>query len=43
MAMAAACVIAEPNEIVPVGVLPPDAIHTPGVVVDHVIERLQPA
>jgi acetate CoA/acetoacetate CoA-transferase alpha subunit len=43
MALAGACVIAEPNEIVPVGVLPPDAIHTPGVVVDHVIERLQTA
>ena len=34
-----ACVMAEPNEIVPVGVLPPDAIHTPGVLVDHVIDR----
>jgi acetate CoA/acetoacetate CoA-transferase alpha subunit len=43
MALAGACVIAEPNEVVPVGVLPPDAIHTPGVVVDHLIERLQPA
>jgi acetate CoA/acetoacetate CoA-transferase alpha subunit len=43
MALAAACVIAEPNEVVPVGVLSPDAIHTPGVIVDHLIERLQPA
>ncbi|WP_370160857.1 3-oxoacid CoA-transferase subunit A [Limimaricola soesokkakensis] len=42
MATAAPCVIAEPNEIVPVGVLPPDAIHTPGVLVDHLIERWQP-
>ncbi|CTQ31878.1 3-oxoacid CoA-transferase subunit A [Jannaschia rubra] len=39
MAMAAALVIAEPNEIVPVGVLPPDAIHTPGVLVDHLVRR----
>lgn len=42
MALAASCVIAEPNEIVPTGVLPPDAIHTPGVLVDHLIERSQP-
>ena len=40
MAMAAPCVIAEPNEVVPVGVLAPDMIHTPGVLVDHLIERL---
>lgn len=39
MAMAAEAVIAEPNEIVPLGVLPPDAIHTPGVLSDHLIER----
>ena len=39
MAMAAGTVLAEPNEIVPLGVLPPDAIHTPGVLVDHLIER----
>src|SRR5215218_7907974 len=39
MAMAAGAVLAEPNEIVPLGVLPPDAIHTPGVLVDHLIER----
>jgi acetate CoA/acetoacetate CoA-transferase alpha subunit len=43
MAMAAATVVAEPNEIVPLGVLAPDAIHTPGVLVDHLIERPQPA
>lgn len=39
MAMAAETVIGEPNEIVPLGVLPPDAIHTPGVLIDHLIER----
>lgn len=43
IALAGSTVIAEPNEVVPVGVLPPDAIHTPGVVVDHLVERLQPA
>ena len=42
MVLAASCVIAEPNEVVPTGVLPPDAIHTPGVLVDHLIERWQP-
>ena len=41
MAMAADRVIAEANEIVPLGVLPPDAIHTPGVLVDHLVERPQ--
>jgi acetate CoA/acetoacetate CoA-transferase alpha subunit len=39
MALAARLVIAEPSEIVPVGVLPPDAVHTPGVVIDHLLER----
>ena len=43
MAMAADLVIAEPNEIVPVGVLPPDVIHTPGVLVDHLLERQKAA
>jgi acetate CoA/acetoacetate CoA-transferase alpha subunit len=41
MAMAAETVIAEPNEVVPLGVLAPDVIHTPGVLVDHLIERPQ--
>lgn len=39
MAMAADLVIAETNEIVPLGVLPPDTVHTPGVLVDYLIER----
>jgi acetate CoA/acetoacetate CoA-transferase alpha subunit len=39
MAMAAATVICEPREIVPVGVISPDAVTTPGVVVDMLIER----
>lgn len=39
MAMAAATVIAEPNHIVPVGVIPPDAVKTPGVLIDYLLER----
>ncbi|MEE7462325.1 acetyl-CoA--acetoacetyl-CoA transferase subunit alpha [Methylobacterium fujisawaense] len=41
MAMAAGLVVAEPNEIVPLGVLAPDVIHTPGILVDHLVERPQ--
>lgn len=41
MALAADTVIAEPGHIVPVGVIPPDAVRTPGVLVDHLIERAQ--
>jgi acetate CoA/acetoacetate CoA-transferase alpha subunit len=39
IAMAARCVIAEPDEIVPVGVIPPDHVRTPGIIVDHLVER----
>ncbi|TCZ62972.1 CoA transferase subunit A [Roseicella aquatilis] len=39
MAMAADCVIAEAVEIVPVGVIPPDAVRTPGILVHHLLER----
>ena len=39
MAMAADTVICEPREILPVGMIPPDAVTTPGVIVDHLIER----
>lgn len=39
MAMAAETVIAEPAEIVPVGVIAPDAVITPHVLVDHLIAR----
>lgn len=39
MAMAAGLVIAETNEVVPLGVLAPDMIHTPGVLIDHLLER----
>ncbi|WP_116132352.1 CoA transferase subunit A [Tropicimonas sp. IMCC34043] len=39
MAMAADTVIAEPHSILPVGAIPPDAVKTPGVLVDHLLER----
>ena len=39
MAMAADTVIAEPIEIVPIGVIAPDEVITPHVLVDHLIER----
>lgn len=39
MALAADVVIAEPDLIVPVGVIPPDAVKTPGVLVDHIVQR----
>ena len=39
IAMAGATVIAEAAEIVPVGVIPPDDVVTPGVLVDHLLER----
>lgn len=39
MALAADTVIAEPQTILPVGAIPPDAVKTPGVLVDHLLER----
>jgi acetate CoA/acetoacetate CoA-transferase alpha subunit len=39
LAMAAAVVIAEAQSIVPVGVIPPDAVMTPAVLVKHLISR----
>ena len=39
MAMAATTVVAEAAEIVPIGVMPPDDVITPGSVVDYLIER----
>jgi 3-oxoacid CoA-transferase A subunit len=38
MAMAATCTIVEAEEIVPVGSLDPDFIHTPGVYVHRVVQ-----
>ena len=39
MAMAGSTVIAEPVEIVPVGVIAPDEVVTPHVLVDYLVER----
>jgi len=39
MALAADTVIAESEAIVPVGMIPPDAVKTPGVLVDHLLGR----
>lgn len=39
MALAGRTVIAEPELIVPVGVIPPDAVKTPGVIIDHLLAR----
>jgi len=39
MALAGKTVIAEPGSIVPVGVITPDAVKTPGVLVDHLLVR----
>ncbi|TYC51727.1 3-oxoacid CoA-transferase subunit A [Rhodobacterales bacterium] len=39
MALAGDTVIAEPHHIVPVGVIPPDSVKTPGILVDHLLER----
>ena len=39
MALAGRTVIVEPEIIVPVGVIPPDAVKTPGVLVDHMLAR----
>lgn len=39
MALAADTVIAEPGEIVPVGMIPPDHVETVSVIVDHLVAR----
>ncbi len=39
MALAGETVIAEPDHILPIGAIPPDAVKTPGVVVDYILER----
>lgn len=40
MALDGRMVIVEPELIVPVGVIPPDAVKTPGVIVDHMLARV---
>jgi acetate CoA/acetoacetate CoA-transferase alpha subunit len=42
MATAGATVIAEPREISPVGLIPPDNVTTPGVLVNYIIRRAAP-
>ncbi len=37
IALAAATVPAEPESVVPVGVIPPDMVKTPGALVDHLV------
>ncbi len=39
MALAADTVIAEPQSILPVGAISPDAVKTPGILVDQLLER----
>ncbi|WP_207538155.1 3-oxoacid CoA-transferase subunit A [Sabulicella rubraurantiaca] len=39
MALAADCVIAEADEVVPIGVIPPDAVRTSGILVDYLVAR----
>ncbi len=39
MALAADSVIAEPQSILPVGAISPDAVMTPGILVDQLLER----
>ena len=39
MAMAADTVIVQAEEIVPVGMISPDHVKTPGILVDHLLER----
>ena len=39
MAMAAETVLVEADHIVPVGVIPPDSVKTPGILVSHILER----
>ena len=39
LAMAADVVIAKPQMIVPIGVISPGAVKTPGVIVTHLLER----
>ncbi|GAA1016449.1 succinyl-CoA--3-ketoacid-CoA transferase [Acrocarpospora pleiomorpha] len=39
-AMAARITIAEVENVVPIGALPPDEVHLPGIFVDHMVEAL---
>lgn len=39
MAMAADCVVVEIDELLPVGAIAPEAVHTPSIFVDHILEK----
>nr|WP_267133529.1 CoA-transferase [Skermanella rosea] len=39
MAMAADVVIVDAEDIVPIGVIPPDSVRTPGALVDYQLNR----
>lgn len=39
MALAGKTVIAEPQSVMPIGVISPDAVKTPGILIDHLLER----
>lgn len=39
MAMAAENVIAEVDELLPVGCIPPDHVHTPGILINHIVNN----
>ena len=40
VALAGRTVVAEPEDIEPIGMISPDAVKTPGTLVDHLIERM---
>ena len=40
VALAGRTVIAEPEDIEPIGMISPDAVRTPGTLVDHLVERM---
>ncbi|WP_245882610.1 hypothetical protein [Yoonia sediminilitoris] len=39
MALAAETMISEADHILPFGMIPPDAVRSPGVLEDHLLER----
>ena len=41
MAMAAARVVVEAEQVLPLGAIPPETVHTPGPFVDHVVELIE--
>ena len=41
MATAAECTIAEVEHLVELGEIPPDAVHTPGIFVRHILQGVE--